>query len=140
MSSVLNTIRISSNDKLNLSPNGDFFRLYAAFLQPVHNLTDREMDVLAEYMKERHRLCKKISDEETVDKILMSDETRKKIREVCGIKPRHINVIISAFRKKGVLKDNKFYANLIPTISKTGAGLLILFDFKHEQQRIKLSS
>lgn len=140
MKSAMNLVRITSNDKLNLSPNGDFFRLYTAFLQPVHNLTDREMDVLAEYLKERYKLSKKISDEDTVDRILMSDETRKKIREICGIKPRHINVILSAFRKKGVLRNNKFYLNLIPTLSKTGAGLLILFDFKHEQQRIKLSS
>ncbi len=138
MDSINNVIRIQSNSKLKVSPDGDFFRLWVDFLKPVHELTKREMDVLALYLKERYRLSKTISDPKTLDQVLMSDEIRKKVREECGIKPRHLNVILSTFRKKGVIKDNKIFINLIPIFNKDGAGLMVYFNFKNEQQRIKL--
>lgn len=138
MEGVNNVIRIQSNSKLKVTPDGDFFRLWVDFLRPVHDLTKREMDVLALYLKERYRLSKTISDPDTLDQVLMSDETRKKVRDICGIKPRHLNVILSTFRKKGVLKGNKIFVNLIPMFNKEGAGLMVFFNFKDEQQRIKL--
>lgn len=138
MEEVTNFIRIYSNDKLKITPDGDFFRVWVDFLKPVHDLTKREMDVLALYLKERYLLTKKVKDEKMVDEILMNDDTRKKIREQCGIKPRHINVVLSAFRKKGVIKNNRFFLKLIPSFTKEGAGLMIYFSFKDEQQRIKL--
>lgn len=138
MEEVTNFIKIQSNNKLKISPDGDFFRVWVDFLKPVHDLTRREMDILALYLKERYRLSKTISDKDTLDQVLMSDEIRKKVREECGIKPRHINVILSTFRKKGVIRNNRFYINLIPTFTKDGAGLMIYFDFKDEKQRIKL--
>lgn len=138
MSSITNCIKVQSNSKLKMSPDGDFFRVWVDFLKPVHNLTDREMDVLALYLKERYLLSKTIKDEDTLNQVLMSNDTRKKIREACGIKPKHINVILSAFRKRGVLKDNKFYLNLIPSFDENGAGLMIYFNFNDVPEHIKL--
>lgn len=139
MESVTNVIRITSNSKLKMSPEGDFFKLWVEFLKPVHKLTEKEMEVLALYLKYRYMLGKKISDPKVIDNILMSLDTRKVIREQCGIKNRHLNVILSKFRKNGVIRDGKLYQYLIPTISKEGAGLMVCFSFKNEQH-IKLGN
>ena len=52
MQEVTNFVAIHSNDKLKMSPDGDFFRVYVDFLKPIHDLTKREMDVLALYLQE----------------------------------------------------------------------------------------
>jgi hypothetical protein len=135
---ITNCIRIQSNENLKISPEGDFFRVWVAFLKPVHELTNKGMDVLALYLKERYRLSKTISDSNILDQALMSEEIRKKVREECGIKPRHLNVILSTFRKKGVIRNNRFFLNLIPKFTKEGAGLMIFFSFKNEKKRIRL--
>jgi hypothetical protein len=139
MNGVTNLIEIGTNSKLKMSPDGDFFRTWVDFLKPVHKLTDGEMNVLAEYLKYRYELSKSITDPEIVDNILMSGDTRKVIRTRCGIKTKHLNVIINKFRKNGVLlKNGKIYPKLIPSHSKEGAGLMIYFNFRNEKQLVKL--
>ncbi len=142
---VTNFVAIHTNKKIKMSPDGDFFRTYVDFLQPLHELTKREMDVLALYLQERYNLSKTIYDEENLNRRLMQDDIRVKVREAVGIKPRHLNVILSKFRKKGILirfgpckQDEKFDLNLIPHLDKNGACLMIYFTFENEQQRIKL--
>ena len=138
MEKVSNYIQIKSNSKLEMSPDGDFFRVWVAFLEPIHNLTKKEMDVLALYLKERYELSKRITDNDTIDRVLMSYDTRRLICEKCGIKCKHLNVILSKFRKNGVIKDGKLHLLLMPIFNKEGAGLMIYFDFKKDEQHIKL--
>lgn len=140
MSKITNCIQISSNPKLKMSPEGDFFKVWVAFLKPVHDLTKKEMDVLAVCLKKRYEISKKVPDADMVDSILLSNETRKSICEDCHIKPKHLNVVLSKFRKNKVIRNEKFYLNLIPTINDEGAGLMINFNFKDEPQPIKLGN
>jgi hypothetical protein len=137
MENITNLIRIKSNPKLNMTPEGDFFRYWVAFLEPLHELTKREMDVLAAFLKMRYTLGKVIIDEETLDRILMQKETKRDIRESLGMTPKHFQVAISKLKKRGVIVDKKIPPNLIPTITDEGAGLMIHFSFKNEQH-IKL--
>lgn len=137
MESITNLIKIKSTPKLKMSPEGDFFRYWVEFLRPIHELTKREMDVLAEFLKARYELSKVIIDNDTLDRVLMSDETKRNIRNACGISSKHFQVIMSKFRKNGVVKNNKIHLNLIPTITDEGVGLLVHFSFKDEQH-IKL--
>lgn len=137
MESITNLIKIKSTPKLKMSPEGDFFRYWVEFLRPIHELTKREMDVLAEFLKARYELSKVIIDNDTLDRVLMSDETKRNIRTSCGISSKHFQVIMSKFRKNGVVKNNKIHLNLIPTITDEGVGLLVHFSFKDEQH-IKL--
>ena len=138
MESVTNLIKIQSNDNLKMSPDGDFFRAWVDFHRPIHQLTKREMDVLALFLKKRWELSKKIKDEEALDKYLMSEEVRSQIIKECGMTMRHLRVTLSAFRKRGILVNEKFIMTLLPTITKEGVGLMVYFDFKNEQQLVKL--
>ena len=133
MENVTNLIRIESNPKLKMSPEGDFFRYWVDFLRPLHELTNREMDVLAEFLKTRYNLNKEIINDDRLDRVLMSEETKRSIRTTCGVSPKHFQVIMSKFRKNGVIRDNKIYQRLIPTITEEGVGLMVHFSFKNEQ-------
>lgn len=139
MENITNLIRIKSNSKLNMTPEGDFFRAWVEFLKPIHNLTKREMDVLALFLKERYELSKVITDSDVLNSVLMSETTKRKVREKCGISVKHFQVVMSKFRKNGVLVDNKIYLTLIPSMSQEGAGLMIYFTFEDEQ-RFKFSN
>ena len=138
MEKVTNYIEITSNPKLKMSLDGDFFKVWAVFLRPIHDLTRKETEVLAACLKERYRISKKIPDAKMVDSILFSKDTRNIICKQCNIKPKHLNVILSKFRKNGVIKNGSLFIRLIPTTDKDGARLLINFKFKNEQQFIKL--
>ena len=138
MEKVTNYIQIKPNPKLKMSPDGDFFKVWVAFLKPIHDLTKKEMEVLAAFLQERYRISKKISDLDIVDNLLLSNETRKTICKKCNIKPKHLNVILCKFRMNGVIRNEKIFLNLIPSIDKDGARLMINFSFKDEQQFIKL--
>lgn len=139
MESVTNMIKISSNSHLEMSPDGDFFRVWVEFLKPIHNLTNKEMDVLAAFLKKRYELGKVITDNDVLDNVLMSESTKRQIREQCGTTPKHFQVIMCKFRKKGVIIKNRIYLNLIPTITPDGVGLMVYFNFKDEQHH-KLDS
>ena len=137
MEKVTNYIKLTSNHKLKMSPEGDFFRYWVEFLRPLHELTKREMDVLAEFLKVRYNLSKEIINGDRLDRVLMSEETKREIRKTCGISTKHFQVIMSKFRKNGVIKEGKIHLNLIPTITDEGVGLMVHFSFKDEQH-IKL--
>jgi hypothetical protein len=137
MEKVTNYIKLCSNQKLKMSPDGDFFRYWVEFLRPLHELTKREMDVLAEFLKVRYNLSKEIINTDRLDRVLMSEETKRDIRKTCGISAKHFQVIMSKFRKNGVIRDGKIHLNLIPTITDEGVGLMVHFSFKDEQH-IKL--
>ena len=70
---------------------------------------------------------------------MVASGRRRVICEKCHIKPKHLNVVLSKFRRNGVIdKNEKFYLNLIPSMDRDGARLLINFRFKDERQLVKL--
>ena len=68
---------------LKSSLNGKFFRMWLEFLRPFHKLTEREMDVLSVFLKERFDLSKVVSDQEILDKLTMGEDTKRKIEIAC---------------------------------------------------------
>lgn len=124
--------RINNVIRIPTSLQGKFFRFWIEFLQPLHHLTLRECDVLTEILKERYDLSKKISDADILDKVLMSDETRKKIREVCNMSLPHFQVIMGKLKKVGIINENKINPKFIPNVreDENSFQLLLLFDLK----------
>lgn len=133
MEKVNNFIGIQSNSKLDMSPEGDFFKLWVEFHRPIHQLTKREMGILAAFLKERYRLGKVITDQNTLDEVLMSLETKKKIREECKTSPKYFQLVMGKLKRNKVLVNGKIDLNLIPSMTDDGVGLLVYFNFKNEQ-------
>lgn len=109
-----------------------FFRYWFMFLEPFHKLTNREIDVISSLVKQRYELSKVIKDNEILDKVTMSEDIKKKVREECNITLQHFQVIMGNLRKSKVIIDGKINPRFIPNIdSDTNTfQLLLLFELK----------
>ena len=107
-----------------------FFRYWFMFLEPFHKLTKREIDVAASFVKQRYELSKVIKDSEILDRVTMSEDTKKKVSEECNITLPHFQVIMGKLRKNKVILDNRINPRFIPylTDDKGSFSLLIKFD------------
>ena len=118
--------------RIPCSLDKSFFRLWFKFLGPFHKLTDREIDVITSFVKQRYELSKVIKDNEILDKVTMSEDTKKKVRGECNITLPHFQVIMGKLRKNKVIIDGKINPRFIPNIDEeTGIfQLLLLFELK----------
>ncbi len=118
--------------RIPCSIENNFFRYWFKFLTPYHKLTDREIDVITAFVKQRYYLSKVVKDDDILDKVIMSDDIKKKIIEECNITYQHFKVILGKLRKNNIIIDGKINKKFIPNISENPDNfqLLLLFDFK----------
>lgn len=94
----------------------DFFHWWCVFLRPIINLTNRETDVIASFLKQRWELSKSISDQAILDEMVMSDATKRKVMDECNISLQNFYVIMSNLRKNKIIEKGKINPRLIPNI------------------------
>lgn len=89
------------------------------------------MDVIASFVKQRYELSKVIKDKEILDKVTMSEDTKKKVREECEISLPHFQVIMGKLRKNKVLVEGKINPKYIPLVDEQNNSfkMVLLFDF-----------
>ena len=127
-----NLNRPNSVLRIPCSLSGSFFRYWFMFWEPFHKLTKREIDVAATLVKIRYELSKVVKDEVILDKLVMSEDTKKRVREECNIQTQHFQVIMGKLRKNNVIIDGKINPKFIPHITEENGifQLLLLFDIK----------
>lgn len=126
-------IKVADNVvRIPTSLSTKFFRYWFEFLYPFHKLTAREIDVITSLVKQRYELSKVITDEEVLDRVVMSEDTKRKVREECNITLPHFQVIMGKLRKNNVIIDNKINPKFIPNVKEENGNfkLLLLFDLK----------
>ena len=111
------------------SIEGSFFRYWFEFLRPFHKLTDREMDVIASFVKHRYMLSKVVSDQEILNKLTMSDDTKRKVREDCNISQAHFQVIMTKLKKSKVIENGRINPKFIPRLDKDSNNFQLLLSF-----------
>ena len=123
--------QVDSIVRIPCKVDGKFFRYWFEFLTPFHNLTEREMDVITSFVKQRYELGKVIKDNEILDKVTMSEDTKKKVREECDISLPHFQVIMGKLRKNKVIIDGKINPRYIPSVDEKNGSfkMMLLFDF-----------
>lgn len=121
-----NVIRIPT------SLQGKFFRYWIEFLKPFHHLTNREIEVVASFLKQRYELSKVITGSDILERVTMSEDTKRKVREECNITLPHFQVIMGKLRKSKVIVDGKINPRFIPNIIEEGESfkLLLLFELQ----------
>ena len=112
------------------SLEGKFFKYWLEFLRPIHKLTNREIEVVELFLKNRYKLSKVVSDEELLDKIAMGEDVKKEIRETLGITLEHFQVIMSKLRKNNVIVNNKLNRKFIPNLVKGDNTFYLLLYFE----------
>lgn len=118
--------------RIPCSLDGSFFRYWFMFLKPFHKLTDREIDVITSFVKHRYELSKVIKDDNILDKVVMSEDTKRKVREECNITLPHFQVIMGKLRSSKVIIDGKINPRFIPNIEEEDGffKLLLLFELQ----------
>lgn len=111
--------------------NKTFFKYWFLFLQPFHHLTGREMEVIVSFVNHRYNLSKVISDNDILDQVTMSEDTKKKVMTECDISLPHFQVILGKLKKSGVILDGKINPKYIPKIVEENCNykLMLFFDF-----------
>ena len=119
-----NIIRIPTSIK------GDFFRYWLMFLKPFHHLTDRQIDVVVCFLKYRHELEKVIIDNDVLDSVLMNEDSKRKVREECGISLTHFQITMGKLKQNNVIVDGKFNSKFIPKLVEGDKSfqLMLYFD------------
>ena len=84
------------------------------------------MQVASTILKKRYELSKVIQDDTILDKVTMSEDTKRSIREECNLSLPHFQVIMGKLRRSKVLLDNKINPKFIPNISETSSFRLLL--------------
>lgn len=112
------------------STEGKFFRYWFEFLRPFHKLTDREIDVIVSFVKQRYELSKVIKDQELLNKVTMSEDTKKRVREDCNISQAHFQVIMTKLKKSKVIDNGKINPKFIPRIDEDAKNFQLLLSFE----------
>ena len=118
-----NIIEISTSIK-------DLFRYWFMFLEPLHNLTNREIDVITAIVRNRYELSKVVKDNVLLDKIILNDESKQKIREECNISQAHFQVIMTKLKKSKMIENGNINPRFIPRIKDETKGFQLLLTFE----------
>ena len=103
------------------------FRYWLEFLRPYHKLRTKEIEALSLLLYYRYELSRSISDNNMVDVVLFSTQTRNKIREdLGGMTQKVFNNLLTSIIKK----ENKINHVLIPNMTENGFKLIFDFDVK----------
>lgn len=113
-----------------------FFKTWLEFLKPFHNLTEREQDVAAAFLRNRYELSQKISDPKILEEYLFSEQTKEKIRQEENVSIAHFQVIMGKLRKAGVVIGNTLNPKVIPVlrVGSDNFKLLVYFEIKDESK------
>lgn len=110
-----------------------FFKYWLLFIQPLHKLPTREIEILACILNKRYELSQYITDDSQIDKFLLSTEIRDEIIQENGFSKNTLQVTLSNLRKAGILlEDGSLNKRLVPDLSKGSNrfDLMILFDIQ----------
>lgn len=124
MAQTLNNIITVKSDK-----SIRFFRLWLEFLSPLHDLSAKEKDLAAIFLKYRFELSKSISDNKLLNQVSVNEDTKRAIRDESGVKVSFFKVLQSHLKKKGFLTENGINPTYIPNISKEDKDFKLLFYF-----------
>ena len=111
----------------------DLFKYWLLFLRPLNNLTDGEIEIAASLLRYRRMLSKSITDDNLLDEVLFSLETKKKLIKEHNISYKHFLVVFTSLKKKKIIIDNRINPKFIPNIEGDNPDnfkLLLLFDIK----------
>lgn len=113
-----------------------FCKRWFQFLTPFHSLTNKEIDIMAWILFERYQLSKVIADNSLIDKVLFSEDGKRKLRRECNLSLPHFQVIMSHLRQKGLIVDNVVNPKFIPNITNTeNFKLLLVFEFNESNNK-----
>tara|TARA_B100000768_G_C11280315_1_gene378200 strand:+ start:2539 stop:2826 length:288 start_codon:yes stop_codon:yes gene_type:complete len=95
------------------------------------------MEALSALLYYRSELSKEISNEDIVDKLLFSKETRSQVRkDLGGMKAGVFNNLLTALRRKNVItSENKIMKALVPKMDVGSNEFKLIFNFEIDETK-----
>ena len=119
---------MSINVKNIKTDKNNFYYLWLQFLKPYHKLTNKEIELLALFLKKREELSRNINDNNLIDKMLFNKDTKADIRAIMNYETYQVfNNMMTSLRKKGAIVDNSINKGLIPKLE--GNNFKLIFNF-----------
>lgn len=84
----------------------DFFIKWVEYLKPIHNLSKREQEVFAAFLRNRYELSLGISDPNILEEICLNEANRDKIRESLRMSGPQMNGILTKLKDARVIKPH----------------------------------
>lgn len=115
---------------VHAGPTTGFFKRWCNVMRLMVPMTNKELDIVSSFLKQRWELSKVISDPAIIDSQLMSNAVKDKVIEECNITRQHFYVLMSSLRKNNVITESGINPRLLPNISAGDNGtfqFLILF-------------
>jgi hypothetical protein len=105
------------------------FEHWVALTQPLHKLTDAEAVILVAFLRKRYIYSSNVKDDDIVDKLLFSTDTRKEVMNELGYKMGTFQNYLTSMRVKGVINENKINKKLIPNFESGSDNFKLIFNF-----------
>lgn len=109
-----NKVNLNSVIKIDADVNTNFFEYWLKFIKPLHNLSERDMTIAAEFLKKRFELEQTTSDPRMLDEFTFCTSNRKEIREKYNMSVSNFQVVLAHLRNLGFLNGNKINPKFIP--------------------------
>ena len=122
-------MKINSVSHISLDKK-EFYKSWLVVLKPFHRLTDKQIDVAAGFLNHRAMLAEEIDNPALLDRLLLSTETCKAIREELNMTCPHFRVVMTKLRRSGFIKNNTINMKYIPEVDFSQKNFSLLFNFE----------
>ena len=119
----------------------EFYKNWVNLLTPIHQLTNKNKEILVAFLVLRHELSKSISDDTLLDEVLMNESSKAKIKARCNLKGNYLQVALFTLCKNNVIikslsEDDihkyKYRLNprILPDMGTTDSKVILQFNFE----------
>ena len=95
-----------------------FFKLWINMIQPFLKLRKQEVDMLAKILYYRYKISCNVTDKSAIDKLLFSEDNRKKMREELGYEAYTFNNNLVVLRKKKLINGKSVNLSIVPNVEE----------------------
>lgn len=114
---------------INVKLKGLFYR-WLDITITFHRLTDKERSVLALLLFYHYTIKREVTNNKILWKMVFDYDTKMKIKEELGLKDASFQNLLTALRRKGVIKDNVIIPTYIPDLEDNAKEFKIVFNLR----------
>ena len=104
------------------------FKQWLQITHAYHNMTKQQINILALLLYYHWKLSKEITNTKILWKVVFDYDTKTKIKEELGIADAGLQNVLTKFREKDIIKNNKIASVYIPQIGDNN-NFKIIFNF-----------
>lgn len=91
-----------------------FFKYWFEFLQPFHHLAKKERAILTNLAIERYKICKVVTDDDMVDKMLFSHDKIDGVIKKSEVSVVYFKAVLAKLRRLGIFNGRKMNPKFMP--------------------------